>query len=90
MITLDNVVKGTVSALSPNFFLLQFTYFKNINICIYIHVFKYTYIYVIAEDISPFAAIQFSSVAQSCPILCDPMNHSTPDLPVHHQLPEST
>ena len=29
---------------------------------------------------------QFSSVAQSCPTLCDPMNHSTPGLPVHHQL----
>ena len=35
-------------------------------------------------------AIQFSSVAQSCPTLCDPMNHSIPGLPVHHQLPEST
>ena len=33
---------------------------------------------------------QFSSVAQSCPTLSDPMNHSTPGLPVHHQLPEST
>ena len=32
---------------------------------------------------------QFSSVAQSCPTLCDPMNRSTPGLPVHHQLPES-
>ena len=31
-------------------------------------------------------AIQFSSVTQSCPTLCDPMNHSTPSLPVHHQL----
>ena len=31
---------------------------------------------------------QFSSVTQSCLTLCDPMNHSTPDLPVHHQLPE--
>ena len=31
---------------------------------------------------------QFSSVAQSCPTLCDPMNHSTPGLPVHHQPPE--
>ena len=30
--------------------------------------------------------IQFSSVAQSCPTLCDPMNRSTPGLPVHHQL----
>ena len=32
--------------------------------------------------------LQFSSVAQSCPALCDPMNRSTPGLPVHHQLPE--
>ena len=31
----------------------------------------------------------FSSVAQSCPTLCNPMNHSMPGLPVHHQLPES-
>ena len=34
--------------------------------------------------------LQFSSVAQSCPTLCDPMNRSTPGLPVHHQLLEST
>ena len=33
---------------------------------------------------------QFSSVAQSCPTLSDPMNRSTPGLPVHHQLSEST
>ena len=32
----------------------------------------------------------FSSVAQLCPTLCDPMNHSTPGLPVHHQLLEFT
>ena len=34
--------------------------------------------------------VQFSSVAQSCPTLCDSINCSTPGLPVHHQLPEST
>ena len=33
---------------------------------------------------------KFSSVAQSCPTLCDPMNCSTPGLPIHHQLPEFT
>ena len=33
---------------------------------------------------------QFSSVAQLCLTLCDPMNRSTPGLPVHHQLPEFT
>ena len=35
-------------------------------------------------------SVHFSSVAQSCPTLCDPMNRSTPGLPVHHQLPEFT
>ena len=34
----------------------------------------------------PTENLQFSSVAQSCPTLCDPMNCSTPGLPVHHQL----
>ena len=34
--------------------------------------------------------VQFSSVTQSCLTLCEPMNRSTPELPVHHQLPEST
>ena len=37
-----------------------------------------------------FSSVQFSSVAQSCLTLCDPMNCSTPGLPVHHQLPELT
>ena len=38
----------------------------------------------------PFSSVQFSLVAQSCLTLCDPMHHSIPGLPVHHQLPEST
>ena len=37
-----------------------------------------------------YASVQFSSVAQLCPTLCNPMNRSTPGLPVHHQLPEFT
>ena len=37
-----------------------------------------------------FSLVQLSSVAQSCLTLCDPMNCSTPGLPVHHQLPEFT
>ena len=37
-----------------------------------------------------FSSVQFSSVAQSCPTLCDPMNRSRPGLPVHHQLPKFT
>ena len=36
------------------------------------------------------SSVQFSSITQSCPTLCDPMNQSTPGLPVHHQLPEFT
>ena len=50
--------------------------------------------YKIHIDASPFdhllPSVQFSSVAQLCPTLCDPMNRSMPGLPVHHQLPEFT
>ena len=37
-----------------------------------------------------FASVQFSSVFQPCPTLCDPMDCSTPGFPVHHQFPEFT
>ena len=40
--------------------------------------------------LSTHISFSFSSVVQSCPTLCDPVNHSTPGLPVHHQLPEFT
>ena len=36
------------------------------------------------------SSVQFSPVVHSCPTLFDPMNCSTPGLPVHHQLPEFT
>ena len=41
-------------------------------------------------NIYVFNIVKFSSVSQSCPTLCNPMNHSRPGLPVHHQLPEFT
>ena len=44
-------------------------------------------IYFIMYSLDSF---QFTSVTQSCPALCNPMNRSTPGLPVHHQLPEFT
>ena len=51
---------------------------KILNACEYIYTYIYIYIY------------QFSSVAQLCLTLCDPVNRSMPGLPVHHQLLEST
>ena len=42
------------------------------------------------EDIIVNICIPFSSVTQSCLTLCNPMNRSTPYIPVHHQLPELT
>ena len=48
-----------------------------------IHIYIYIYIYI-------YIKYQIRSVAQSCPTVCDPMNHSAPGLPVHHQLPEFT
>ena len=50
---------------------------------------KYTEISQIIAFIT-YIFIQFSSVTQSCPTLCDPMNRNTLGLPVHHQLPEFT
>ena len=47
-------------------------------------------IFLIYIAVFPVFIPQFSSVAQSCPTLCDPMNHSTPGLAVHHHLPEFT
>ena len=43
---------------------------------------------LLAASILIISSVQFSSVAQSCLTFCDPMNRSTPGLPVHHQLPE--
>ena len=42
------------------------------------------------ESVLCISSVHFSSVTQSCLTLCDPMNCSTPGLPVHHQLPEFT
>ena len=46
--------------------------------------------FVLEKFLQIYLLIQFSSVAQSCPTICDPVNHSTPGLPVQHQLPEFT
>ena len=43
-----------------------------------------------SEGLYPCFQFQLSSVSQSCPALCDPMNRSMPGLPVHHHLPEFT
>ena len=56
-----------------------------------IHLFNTCLLYVLVTVLGTFAAsVQFSSVVQSCLTLCDPMNCSTPGLPVHHKLPEFT
>ena len=55
-------------------FCTYFHYYYNTYICIYIYIQVYIGAYI-------FIYIQFSSVTQSCPTLCDPMNHSMPGLP---------
>ena len=49
-----------------------------------------TYRYIYYSVIIYIYSVQFSSAAQSCPTVCDPMNRSSPGLPVHHKLPEFT
>ena len=52
---------------------------------------KYDGIICLPQLLSDFlSSVQFSSVTQLCPTLCNPMNCSTPSHPVHHQLPEPT
>ena len=51
---------------------------------------KTKYLEVVCWLVWQMYSVQFNSVAQSCLTLCDPMNRSTPGLPVHHQLPEFT
>ena len=53
-------------------------------------IYVYINILYICVNIHYACSVQFSSVAQLCPILCDPRNHSMPGLPVHHQLLEFT
>ena len=59
----------------------------NLNTCWNI---KHAFINLLCLFSFKFSFLQFSSVTQSCSTLCHPMNRSTPGLPVHRQLPEST
>ena len=67
-----------------NFFFLFFfsVFLKNFSYSMF-HLSK---ILILLLTSSSFSSVQFSSVAQSWPTLSDPMNRSTPGLPVHHQL----
>ena len=56
----------------------------------FLYILKIVPVIFIIRAISLLVLRFFSSVAQSCPTLCDPINCSTPGLPVHHQHPEST
>ena len=66
------------------------TDFKGFIVLIFILAFKTLRDNKFLLFFSHFSSVQFSSVAQSCPTLWDPMNRSMPALPVHHQLPEFT
>ena len=69
-----------------------------IYICVYIYTHTHTHTHMLlveglrSSKKFPRASwsYQFSSVAQQCMTLCNPMDYSTPGLPVHHQLPEFT
>ena len=81
--TLESVFGGLSS------FLFMYFCFSKAYLKPYSAVFPNKHIH--SEDMSMnISSVQFSSAARSCLTLCDPMNCSTPGLPVHHQLPEFT
>ena len=83
--------------LKTYFFQLWFnTLGRNLSIMKILHLFACNFVHkkhqVNAEiwpSLTKHGSVQFSSVAQSCVTLCDPMNCSTPGLPAHHQLPNT-
>ena len=52
------------------------------------YIYIYIYKHVVYTHTHTQWNVQFSSVVQSCPTLCDPMDCNTPGFPVHYQLPE--
>ena len=65
--------------------LIKISIFKNRCICITLYYLIWAQYFAKIRS-----QLQFTSLAQSRPTLCNPMNHSTPGLPVHHQLSEFT
>ena len=64
--------------------------YMELYIYIWNFIYIYTHLYIYGIFFICMCSVQFSSVAQSCLTLCDPMNRSMPGLPVHHQLLEFT
>ena len=73
-----NSILNHKQPIADRFTLLRFGYF------FFLH--KQHQLYVVCTEECCWWSVQFSSVTQWCPILCDPMKHSTPGLSVHHQL----
>ena len=75
-------------------FVLHYLIFLLLNqpviMCSVSVLFQKTCLVILFRNLKFSSVVQFSSVAQSCLTLCDPMNRSTPGLPVHHQLLEFT
>ena len=72
---------------------IETIFIKSANGTTFSHMFteiRISYYFMIYSVQFMMYSVQFSSVAQSCPTPCDPMNRSTPGLPVRHQLPEFT
>ena len=75
-------IKPMFPTLSGKFLILDHQ--ESSNLCYFrFHV-------ILSSTFIDLSSVQFSSVAQSCPTVCDPMDRSTPGLPVHQQLPEFT
>ena len=75
--------------MSDFFHLAQGSYFQGSSTLYHVST-RYSPLWLNSIPLYDYITIQFSSVAQSCPTLCNLMDCSTPGLPVHHQLPEFT
>ena len=88
-----NFLKGKILPTKSSSHSLLGVCAREIKACIYLNTWIFiSALFVIVKNRQTLNihSVQFSSVAQSCLTLCDPMNRSTPGLPVHHQLLEFT
>ena len=82
----NNILENTLRRTFSEERIMQNIIYKNYPNCVKWYNIHYSVICINLTCI--FIPVQFNSVTQSCLTLCEPMNRSTPGLPVHHQLPE--
>ena len=89
-VDVGNLISGSSAFSKTSLNIWKFKVHVSLKPCLENFKHYFTSIWDDCKSLPQSSSVQLISVAQSCSTLCDPMNRSTPGLPVHHQLPEFT